>query len=85
MLIIFLYIVITLCINMQYFQVTTKDGYILSIQRIPEGRSEVKSNVTKKKEPVIVQHGVLVVSESNASTFYPIPISIFIFSRKKSS
>jgi len=51
-----------LCINMQYFQVITKDGYILSIQRIPEGRSEAKSNVTKKKEPVIVQHGVAVVS-----------------------
>ncbi|AES75063.1 triacylglycerol lipase-like protein [Medicago truncatula] len=45
---------------MQYFQVITKDGYILSIQRIPEGRSEAKSNVTKKKEPVIVQHGVFV-------------------------
>ncbi|KEH15743.1 alpha/beta hydrolase family protein [Medicago truncatula] len=41
-------------------EVITKDGYILSIQRIPEGRSEAKSNVTKKKEPVIVQHGVFV-------------------------
>ncbi|RHN50612.1 putative triacylglycerol lipase [Medicago truncatula] len=44
----------------QELEVTTKDGYILSIQRIPEGRSEVKNNVTKKKEPVIVQHGVAV-------------------------
>lgn len=46
--------------NMEYFQVTTPDGYILSIQRIPEGRYGVGSNVTKK-EPVLIQHGVLVV------------------------
>lgn len=43
-------------------QVTTEDGYILSLQRIPEGRAKTGGNVTKK-EPVIVQHGILVVSE----------------------
>jgi len=59
-----------LCSNMKYFQVITKDGYILSIQRIPEGRSEAKSNVTKKKEPVIVQHGVAVVIKNNSSIIY---------------
>jgi hypothetical protein len=51
---------------MQYFQVTTGDGYILSVQRITEGRSTVSGNVTKK-EPVVVQHGVLVVSQRNTS------------------
>lgn len=42
----------------QEFQVTTKDGYILSVQRIPEGRLENGGGA--KKQPVIVQHGVLV-------------------------
>ncbi|CAK8533110.1 unnamed protein product [Lathyrus sativus] len=42
----------------QEIEVTTRDGYILSIQRILEGRVKVDGNVTK--EPVIVQHGVLV-------------------------
>jgi hypothetical protein len=51
---------------MKYFQVTTGDGYILSVQRIPEGRSTVSGNMTKK-EPVVVQHGVLVVSQRNTS------------------
>ncbi|XP_057445669.1 triacylglycerol lipase 2-like [Lotus japonicus] len=40
-------------------EVTTEDGYILSLQRIPEGRAKTGGNVTKK-EPVIVQHGILV-------------------------
>ncbi|KAL6288234.1 hypothetical protein ACE6H2_012624 [Prunus campanulata] len=40
----------------QELQVTTQDGYILSLQRIPEGRH---SNGTKKP-PVLIQHGVLV-------------------------
>ncbi|THG10747.1 hypothetical protein TEA_023123 [Camellia sinensis var. sinensis] len=38
------------------FQVTTKDGYILSLQRIPAGRSGKKSN----KPPVLLQHGILI-------------------------
>ncbi|KAL5080616.1 hypothetical protein RYX36_009037 [Vicia faba] len=42
----------------QELEVTTNDGYILSIQRILEGRVKVEGNVTK--EPVIVQHGVMV-------------------------
>lgn len=43
-----------------FFQVTTKDGYILNMQRIPEGR--FASGNTIKKQPVLIQHGVLVVS-----------------------
>ncbi|KAG7017819.1 Triacylglycerol lipase 2, partial [Cucurbita argyrosperma subsp. argyrosperma] len=38
--------------------VTTKDGYILSLQRIPEGRHGSGRGI--KKPPVIVQHGILV-------------------------
>ncbi|XP_011651564.1 triacylglycerol lipase 2 isoform X1 [Cucumis sativus] len=42
----------------QEIQVTTKDGYILSVQRISEGR---RGNGGKsKKQPIIIQHGVLV-------------------------
>ncbi|KAL3509965.1 hypothetical protein ACH5RR_029366 [Cinchona calisaya] len=36
-------------------KVTTKDGYILSLQRIPEGRSGKSPN----KIPVLLQHGLL--------------------------
>lgn len=43
----------------QELEVTTKDGYILSLQRIPEGRGE-NGGVSTKKQPVIIQHGVLV-------------------------
>jgi hypothetical protein len=64
---------------MQYFQVTTGDGYILSVQRITEGRSTVSGNVTKK-EPVVVQHGVLVVSQRNTS----ITLFIIFFCREVS-
>ncbi|KAH7577208.1 hypothetical protein ACOSQ2_001988 [Xanthoceras sorbifolium] len=41
----------------QEIEVRTKDGYILNMQRIPEGR--VPSG-GKKRQPVLVQHGVLV-------------------------
>ncbi|XP_054818021.1 triacylglycerol lipase 2-like [Prosopis cineraria] len=37
-------------------KVTTKDGYILSLQRIPEGRSGKKAD----KPPVLLQHGLFV-------------------------
>ncbi|KAI3702605.1 hypothetical protein L6452_28351 [Arctium lappa] len=37
-------------------KVTTKDGYILSMQRIPMGRGGKKAD----KPPVLLQHGVLV-------------------------
>ncbi|XP_027357180.1 triacylglycerol lipase 2-like [Abrus precatorius] len=43
----------------QEHEVTTQDGYILSLQRIPEGRGEVIGRGIKK-QPVIIQHGVLV-------------------------
>ncbi|CAL5403400.1 unnamed protein product [Camellia sinensis] len=36
--------------------VTTKDGYILSLQRIPMGKSGIKSN----KPPVLLQHGIMI-------------------------
>ncbi|KAL0431572.1 UNVERIFIED_CONTAM: Triacylglycerol lipase 2, partial [Sesamum radiatum] len=40
----------------QEFQVTTDDGYILSVQRIPEGRAGGGGG----GPPVLLQHGVLV-------------------------
>ncbi|MED6132267.1 hypothetical protein PIB30_017534 [Stylosanthes scabra] len=40
-------------------EVTTKDGYILSLQRIPEGRTNV-GNGGANRPPVIVQHGLMV-------------------------
>ncbi|KAJ0053706.1 hypothetical protein Pint_02981 [Pistacia integerrima] len=42
----------------QEIYVTTKDGYILNMQRIPEGR--IASGNMTKKQPVLIQHGVLV-------------------------
>ncbi|KAK6134975.1 hypothetical protein DH2020_031259 [Rehmannia glutinosa] len=44
-------------------KVTTKDGYILSIQRIPTGRSGGKTKGAKP--PVLLQHGLM----SNAITW----------------
>ncbi|XP_075670736.1 triacylglycerol lipase 2-like [Castanea sativa] len=38
------------------FQVTTQDGYILSMQRIPEGRS---GKTPGKRPPVLLQHGLM--------------------------
>ncbi|KAF6173561.1 hypothetical protein GIB67_037474 [Kingdonia uniflora] len=42
----------------QEFEVKTEDGYVLSMQRIPEGR--VGGIGGKDKKPVLLQHGVLV-------------------------
>jgi lysosomal acid lipase/cholesteryl ester hydrolase len=42
--------------------VVTEDGYILSVQRIPGGRVGVGGNGDTKRQPVLIQHGVLVVS-----------------------
>ncbi|XAR58270.1 Triacylglycerol lipase [Bertholletia excelsa] len=44
----------------QEFDVTTEDGYILSLQRIPEGRTGGTTAKLKTKQPVLLQHGVLV-------------------------
>ncbi|XP_047172447.1 triacylglycerol lipase 2 isoform X2 [Vigna umbellata] len=44
----------------QEHEVTTNDGYILSVQRIPEGRGGKGSGSRTSKQPVIIQHGVLV-------------------------
>ncbi|CAN4116500.1 unnamed protein product [Withania somnifera] len=41
----------------QEFEVKTDDGYILSVQRIPEGRIEGGG---QNRPPVLLQHGVLV-------------------------
>ncbi|XP_038999675.1 triacylglycerol lipase 2-like [Hibiscus syriacus] len=41
----------------QEHQAETKDGYILSMQRIPEGRNGGAGNT---KQPILIQHGVLV-------------------------
>ena len=38
-------------------QVTTKDGYILGMQRIPMGRTSKMAN----RPPVLLQHGILMV------------------------
>ncbi|CAL0323011.1 unnamed protein product [Lupinus luteus] len=47
----------------QEHNVTTDDGYILGLQRIPEGRAEVNGTLTLK-QPVLLQHGVLVDGNS---------------------
>ncbi|KAK8274722.1 hypothetical protein V6Z11_D10G091500 [Gossypium hirsutum] len=44
----------------QEHEVKTKDGYILSMQRIPERRFEGNGNAGTKKQPILIQHGVLV-------------------------
>ncbi|KAH7852973.1 hypothetical protein Vadar_031619 [Vaccinium darrowii] len=44
----------------QEFDVRTDDGYILSVQRIPEGRVGGGGGGGKTKQPVLLQHGVLV-------------------------
>ncbi|KAK4340692.1 hypothetical protein RND71_039193 [Anisodus tanguticus] len=41
----------------QEFEVKTDDGYILSVQRIPEGRT---GGGGQNRQPVLLQHGVLV-------------------------
>ncbi|XP_028771389.1 LOW QUALITY PROTEIN: triacylglycerol lipase 2-like [Neltuma alba] len=45
--------------NAKSFMLQQKDGYILSLQRIPQGRAEVGGS-SGRKPPVIIQHGVLV-------------------------
>lgn len=40
------------------YQVKTDDGYILSVQRIPQGREGGGGQI---RQPVLLQHGVLVV------------------------
>ncbi|KAK4846066.1 hypothetical protein QYF36_012629 [Acer negundo] len=53
--------VITRGYKCQEIHVTTKDGYILNMQRIPEGRVHSPSTGGKKiRQPVLIQHGVLV-------------------------
>lgn len=41
-------------------KVVTQDGYILNMQRIPEGRAGAGD--MSKRQPVLIQHGILVVS-----------------------
>ncbi|XP_047172443.1 triacylglycerol lipase 2-like [Vigna umbellata] len=53
----------------QEHEVTTNDGYILSVQRIPEGRGGKGSGSRTSKQPVIIQHGVLVVSGNSVLCF----------------
>uniref|UniRef100_A0A1D1Y6A8 Triacylglycerol lipase 2 n=1 Tax=Anthurium amnicola TaxID=1678845 RepID=A0A1D1Y6A8_9ARAE len=43
----------------QEFTVKTQDGYILSMQRIPEGRKGSGGAAGQKRQPVLLQHGVL--------------------------
>ncbi|XP_030530939.1 triacylglycerol lipase 2 [Rhodamnia argentea] len=45
----------------QEFDVITQDGYILNVQRIPEGRAGGSGGGgSTDKQPVLIQHGVLV-------------------------
>lgn len=44
------------------YEVTTRDGYILEIQRIPHGRHEDPTTTSPKKTPVLLLHGVLATS-----------------------
>ncbi|KAI3991473.1 hypothetical protein MKX01_016304 [Papaver californicum] len=44
----------------QEFNVSTEDGYVLSLQRISEGRSGRGNGDGKIKQPVLLQHGLLV-------------------------
>jgi hypothetical protein len=46
-------------------QVTTEDGYILSLQRMPTRLSGKKAD----KPPVLIQHGILFVSFINANSY----------------
>ncbi|OMO85324.1 hypothetical protein CCACVL1_10268 [Corchorus capsularis] len=41
-------------------EVKTQDGYILNMQRIPEGRAGGTTRSENKRQPVLIQHGVLV-------------------------
>ncbi|XP_071710112.1 triacylglycerol lipase 2-like isoform X2 [Rutidosis leptorrhynchoides] len=43
----------------QEIDVMTEDGYILSVQRIPEGRDD-HGGYRRNRQPVLLQHGVLV-------------------------
>ncbi|KAK4397833.1 Lipase member M [Sesamum angolense] len=49
-------------------KVTTKDGYILSLQRIPTGRSDGKK--TGAKPPVLLQHGLMSVATHNPILYF---------------
>ena len=42
-------------------QVTTQDGYILSLQRITSGRSGESATGGGGKVPVLLQHGLMMV------------------------
>nr|XP_009626259.1 triacylglycerol lipase 2 isoform X1 [Nicotiana tomentosiformis] len=58
----------------QEFEVTTDDGYILSVQRIPKGRG---GGGGANRPPVLLQHGVLVVNKNiriSVSSFQPVHI-----------
>lgn len=51
-------------------QVTTKDGYILTVFRIPNGKSGAKMGTSlRNKSPVLLQHGLLDSSFTWVSNF----------------
>ncbi|KAM5580490.1 triacylglycerol lipase 2-like [Rosa sericea] len=52
----------------QEHQVTTEDGYILGLQRIPYGRSG-RNSATDQKPPVLLQHGL--ISDASSWLFNP--------------
>ncbi|CAN8236451.1 unnamed protein product [Cochlearia groenlandica] len=40
--------------------VVTQDGYVLNMQRIPEGLAAGAGDMSKTRQPVLIQHGILV-------------------------
>lgn len=54
-------------LNFKLFQVTTQDGYILSMQRIPAGRS---GKTVGKRLPVLLQHGLLMVGYCSMNDWF---------------
>ncbi|XP_040067423.1 lipase 3-like [Ixodes scapularis] len=51
------------------YEVSTTDGYVLGIQRIPRGRNESGRPSERRKTPVFLQHGLLASSTDYVLNF----------------
>ncbi|CAN7976363.1 unnamed protein product, partial [Ixodes persulcatus] len=51
------------------YEVSTPDGYVLGIQRIPRGRNEIDRPSERRKTPVFLQHGLLASSTDYVLNF----------------
>jgi hypothetical protein len=47
--------------SLNLWQVTTEDGYILSLKRIPYGLSDGGNSTNNTRQPVLLFHGLMVV------------------------